>query len=200
MEFNKRIRPHHFEYNIAYFSNMWERLKASVHFWTFKCVLYFNRLDFAFLLFYPLKYSGPDSSFVCFHSMRPLQQKHRFGDTEKSSEFLLILQNFYVRMYFSLFFEVFSKWNDWEKTFMQPLIRADSCSLLVPIAARILWLHILTCFPVLLSIALLSLQKLQISLTRHIILISFYFFKLSMYKYYCPRGRMELLGLNLVCP
>lgn len=75
-----------------------------------------------------------------------------------------------------------------KKTLAKTLIRADSRSLLLPIAATFLWWQILTGFLGLLSIALLSLQKLQISLTRHIRLISSYFFKSSVCKYYSPLG------------
>lgn len=96
-------------------------------------------------------------------------------------------------------FQSGSFWNE-KKTLTWTLIRADSCSLLLCIVATFLWLQILTGFPGLLSIALLSLQKLQISLTWHVSLISFYFFKLSNCKYYCPWGRLELLVLNLVHP
>lgn len=104
-----------------------------------------------------------------------------------------ILMSEYTLTYFSTCFQC-----DWEKTLAKTLMRADSCSLLFPIVATFLWLHILTGFLGLLSVALLSLSKLQISLTQHIRLIFSYFFKLSVCKYYCLEGIVELLVLNLV--
>lgn len=98
------------------------------------------------------------------------------------------------------FFRCFQSEITEKKTLTMSLIRACSCSLLFPAAAVILWLQIITSFLGLVSIALLSLQKLQISLTQHIRFIFSYFLKLSVCKYRCPLGRIKLFILNLVHP
>lgn len=104
--------------------------------------------------------------------------------------FCKILMSEHTLAYFSRCFqsETIEK-----KTLAKTLIRADSRSLLLPIVATFLWLQILTGFLGILSVALLSLQKLQISLTQHIRLIPSHFLSCLCVNITVPGGEWNCL-------
>lgn len=112
---------------------MWERLKASVHFWTSNCVLYFNRPQFPCTLFQLLKHFRTLLSAI-------IQWDHLNKNTNLVTLKSLVNLYWFCRILMSectltSFLKCFQ--NDSfqnqkkKKNVTQTLIRADSCSLIL---------------------------------------------------------------------